>query len=88
MGREILKAGGVVLPAPVSITVNDEIIWSADTGRTMSGQMVGEAVAEKKNVGIKWGCLIEGDMMQIRLEDIWCLVFFQSVSGMTGLCWP
>lgn len=66
MGREILKAGGVVLPAPVSITVNDEIIWSADTGRTMSGQMVGEAVAEKKNVGIKWGCLIEGDMMQIR----------------------
>lgn len=41
MGREILKAGGVVLPAPVSITVNDEIIWSADTGRTMSGQMVG-----------------------------------------------
>ena len=48
MGREILKAGGVVLPAPVSITVNDEIIWSADTGRTMSGQMVGEAVAEKK----------------------------------------
>lgn len=66
MAREILKAGGIVLPAPVSITVNDEIIWSADTGRTMSGKMVGEAIAEKKNVGVKWGCLLESDVVQIR----------------------
>ncbi len=66
MARAILTAGGIVLPAPVSMTVNDEIIWSSDTGRTMSGQMVGDVVAEKKNVGIKWGCLLEDDVVTIK----------------------
>lgn len=66
MARAILTAGGVVLPAPVSMTINDEIIWSSDTGRVMSGQMVGDVVAEKKNVGIKWGCLLEDDVVTIK----------------------
>lgn len=43
--KEVLKAGSLVLPAPVSISVNDELIWSSDTGRTMNGTMVGEVIA-------------------------------------------
>ena len=56
---EILKSGDVVLPAPTSLTVSDEIIWTSDTGRTLSGTMVGDVVAEKKNLTIKWEFLTE-----------------------------
>ena len=48
----VLMSGSVELPDPVSISVNDEIIWTADTGRTLSGLMIGDVVAEKKNVNI------------------------------------
>lgn len=64
--KEILKAGSIVLPAPVSISVNDELIWTSDTGRTMDGTMVGEVVAEKKTVSIKWGILRESDIVLIK----------------------
>lgn len=63
---EILKSGEVVLPPPVSITVGDEIIWSEDTGRTMAGKMVGDVVAEKKNLNIKWGFLQESELVLIK----------------------
>ena len=43
----VLKCGNVELPAPVSMSVADEIIWSSDTGRTLTGTMVGDVVAEK-----------------------------------------
>lgn len=64
--KEILKAGGIVLPAPVSITVNDELIWTADTGRLMDGTMAGDVVAEKKTVSIKWGIMPETDIAKIK----------------------
>lgn len=62
----ILRAGDTELPDPVSISVNDEIIWTADTGRTLSGLMIGDVVAEKKNVSIKWGILPEKDVVLIK----------------------
>lgn len=46
--KKILWSGSVVLPAPVSLSVNDELIWTSDTGRTLSGRMVGDVIAEKK----------------------------------------
>lgn len=64
--KEILKAGSIVLPAPVSISVNDELIWTSDTGRTMDGTMVGEVVAEKKTISIKWGFLTESEIVLIK----------------------
>ena len=78
--KEILRAGGIVLSlhhlqinsslivlsAPVSMTINDELIWTSDTGRLMNGLMVGEVVAEKKNISLKWGILTEAEMSQIR----------------------
>lgn len=63
---EILKAGNVQLPSPVSIATNDELIWTADTGRLMNGAMVGEVVAEKKTVSLKWGILTETEMLLIK----------------------
>lgn len=64
--QDILRAGGIVLPAPVSITVNDELIWTSDTGRLMDGTMAGEVVAEKKTVAIKWGIMPESDIVRIK----------------------
>lgn len=64
--KEILRAGSIILPAPVSITVNDELIWTSDTGRLMDGTMQGEVVAEKKTVSIKWGVLPESDIVLIK----------------------
>ena len=64
--REILKAGDIVLPAPVSLSINDELIWTADTGRLMDGTIQGEVVAEKKTVSIKWGVLPESDIVRIK----------------------
>lgn len=60
-----IKANGVVLPSPVSISVNDEIIWSSDTGRTLSGEMVGDIVATKDTVSIQWAWLTNNEMNTI-----------------------
>lgn len=62
----ILQSGGVALPAPVSMSVNNEIIWTSDTGRLMNGIMVGDVIAEKCTVSIKWGVLTETEMKLIR----------------------
>ena len=62
----ILKAGTVELPCPVSLTVNDELIWSASTGRLTTGDMVGDVIAEKKNVEIQWGILTETEVNTIK----------------------
>ena len=63
---EILKSGDVVLPAPTSLSVADEIIWTSDTGRTLMGRMVGDVVTEKKNVSIKWEWLIDEEVKTIK----------------------
>lgn len=66
MAKRILWSGGTVLPAPVEISVNDEIIWSSNTGRTANGTMAGDIVAEKKTVNIKWGVLTESELAVIK----------------------
>ena len=66
MAKKILWSGSTVLPSPVSISVNDQIIWSANTGRSASGSMIGDAVAEKKDVAIKWGILTEAELAAIK----------------------
>ena len=63
---EILKSGDVVLPAPTTLSAADVIIWTSDTGRTLMGRMVGDVVAEKKNLSIKWEWLTDEDMMLIK----------------------
>lgn len=62
----ILTANGVALPAPVSIKVDNEIIWSSNTGRVSDGTMTGDVVTQKKTLTIEWGVLQESEMNQIR----------------------
>ena len=50
MAKKILWSGSTVLPAPVEITSNDEIIWSSHTGRAASGNMIGDVVAQKSSM--------------------------------------
>lgn len=62
----ILTANGAALPAPTVIKIDNEIIWSSNTGRTSSGAMAGDVVAEKKTITIEWGVLQESEMAKIR----------------------
>ena len=61
-----VKAGGSLLPSPAEMSVSDEIIWSANTGRTASGRMLGDAVAEKRTVALRWGVLTAAELGLIR----------------------
>lgn len=63
---DVLKSGDTVLPSPVSLTVNDEIIWTSDTGRTLAGYMIGDVVAEKKNLSLRWEYLTEDEYLTIK----------------------
>lgn len=54
------------MPAPVSISVNDEIIWSSDAGRLIDGTMAGDVIAEKKTLSIKWEYLKETEVALIK----------------------
>ena len=54
------------LPDPVSIKQDDEIIWSSDTGRVLSGLMTGDVVAHKRTFSIEWGVLDQDGIETIR----------------------
>jgi len=62
----MLNAGGVELPAPITMSVSDEIIWSEDTGRTLSGGMVGDVIATKQTISVVWGILSGPDVATIK----------------------
>ncbi|MBR2503338.1 MAG: hypothetical protein IKB62_04350 [Oscillospiraceae bacterium] len=65
MGLKI-KINGVTLPSPTEITSTNEIIWSANTGRsTASGKMLGDVIAEKQTFSIKWGILTKAEQQLI-----------------------
>lgn len=51
------EKGNVELPAPVSISIGSEIIWSSNTGRISTGKMIGDVIAEKEKFSISWGIL-------------------------------
>lgn len=61
-----LTCGSVDLPEPVELSTSDEIIWSANTERASNGDMIGEAIAEKKTLDIKWGILTETEVKKIK----------------------
>lgn len=62
----VLSCNGVTLPSPISLSISDEIIWSSQTGRTAAGNMVGDVIAEKKNISINWGILTSSEYALIK----------------------
>lgn len=57
---------GVALASPVSVSINDEIIWSSGTGRSASGLMSGDVVGNKRTFQISWGILTQTEYNAIR----------------------
>lgn len=58
-----------LLPSPVKISTTEEIIWSANTGRSITPQesavMMGDVVAQKKTFNIEWGVLTQTEYNNI-----------------------
>lgn len=67
----IIMAGSVTLPSPVEISTSEEIIWSANTGRSTTGKMIGDVVTEKQTINISWGVLTkaEYDLIKANLRS-------------------
>lgn len=62
----VIKTNNVTLPSPVSITVSDEIIWSENTGRSATGEMIGDVIAQKETFNIQWGVMPKSDFNTIK----------------------
>ena len=64
-----ITSNGVLLPSPIALEVNRELIWSSNTGRSISasdaGLMIGDVVANKKTVHIEWGILTQTEFNTI-----------------------
>jgi hypothetical protein len=63
---EVFKARGVTLPSPTAVTINDELIWTAETGRLYNGAMFGSVIAQKKTVSLTWEYLTAAEMLLIK----------------------
>ena len=66
MPQQQIIAGGTTLPMPVKIESSEELIWSSNTGRSTSGEMIGTVIAGKKTVEIEWGVLSASEVMIIQ----------------------
>lgn len=53
-------------PKRGGIAVTDEPIWSANTGRSSTGKMIGDIVATKTTIEVSWGVLTYAEMKTIR----------------------
>lgn len=61
-----ITVNGISLPDPISLAIDDEIIWSSNTGRTGDATMVGDVVAEKKTITLEWQFLQESEVLKIK----------------------
>jgi len=50
----MLKFDGVEMPVPADLQVQDNKIWSDNTGRSANGMFVGDMVCIKKKLIISW----------------------------------
>ena len=68
MAAYTLTVDGTSLPRPKrdGVTVTEERVWSANTGRTASGKMVGNTVAVKTTIKIDWATLTAAQAALIR----------------------
>ena len=60
-----LSVDGKVLPSPTSITEGDELIWSSNTGRSSTGEMIGDIIARKRTFAVQWEWLSDTERQSI-----------------------
>lgn len=79
----IITVDGIELPSPISMQIDDELIWSSDSGRDLSGLFSGDVIAEKKTVTIGWGILTEQEVatIQAKLCSGYISVTFRDAGG-------
>lgn len=60
-----IRSRNTLLPSPVELSRGHEIIWSANTGRSIEAgagaRMIGDVVAQKQTFQIKWGYLTQSE---------------------------
>ena len=78
----ILSVKGEALPSPVSIQIDDELIWSSESGRELSGLFAGDIIAQKKTITIGWGVLPEKAVKLI--QEKLCAGYFPVTFWDTG----
>ena len=66
----LLSVGGVGLPSPTSLQIDDEIIWSSDSGRDLSGLFAGDVVTSKKTITVGWEFLTEKEVALLQSKLI------------------
>jgi hypothetical protein len=54
-------ANGVLLPSPVSLSIDRNKIWSDNAGRSVTAKMIGDIIAKKKKFAISWHNIKESD---------------------------
>lgn len=62
--KDIMVLDGTLSLKVQSITVGDEPIWSANTGRTSNGTMQGDIVAWKKTVQVTFGIMTDQEAVK------------------------
>lgn len=62
-----IRIAGTLMPDPGkgSVIITEEPMWSASTGRTTSGKMVGDIVARKATIKITWAVLTPAQVSTI-----------------------
>lgn len=60
-----LYFGGVKMPTPITVSFTNNKLWSANTGRTAGGKMVGDIIGIKKTISITWQGLKPADVVKI-----------------------
>lgn len=60
-----VRGNGILMPSPVSITSNGELIWSENTGRGANGDLLGDVLSEKQTYDISWGILNEREFQTL-----------------------
>lgn len=83
-----LIVNGITLPTPKhqGVTISTNKIWSANTGRTTSGKMVGTIVATKAKLQITWPPLTEAQvsLIEAAVSDKSTPFFTVSYTDMKG----
>ena len=68
MSAVTLRAGGTTLPSPTEMSIDDELIWTSDSGRDLSGLFSGDVIAQKKTVSLTWGILTQAEVVTLQTK--------------------
>lgn len=67
-----IYGNNVLLPSPSSISIGDELVWSSNTGRSVTAEMIGDIIASKSTLTITWRMIPYSsiDIIKSNVSDI------------------